>query len=95
VNDNKIVGYSDLQTNGYIDHFFCHHQYQGCGVGTELMAYIHRLAEQQHIKQLSADVSLTAQLFFETKGFSLIKQQAVPIRGEILTNFKMVKTLST
>lgn len=25
--DNVIVGYTDLQSNGLIDHFFCHHEY--------------------------------------------------------------------
>jgi len=95
VKEEKIVGYSDLQQNGYIDHLFCHHQYQGCGVGTALMAHIHTLAEQQRIKQLSADVSVTAKPFFEIKGFKVVKQQTVPIRGQILTNFKMTKTLQT
>ncbi len=30
--DNIIVGYIDLQSNGLIDHFFCHYEYQGQGV---------------------------------------------------------------
>jgi putative acetyltransferase len=29
VKGEKIVGYSDLQPSGYIDHFFCHHLFQG------------------------------------------------------------------
>ena len=35
-----IVGYSDLQDDGLIDHFFCHHQYQGQGVGRALMNHV-------------------------------------------------------
>ncbi|MCV5927066.1 GNAT family N-acetyltransferase, partial [Escherichia coli] len=27
--DGDIVGYTDLQENGLIDHFFCHHEHQG------------------------------------------------------------------
>jgi putative acetyltransferase len=38
--DGVIVGYSDLQSSGLIDHFFCHHNYQGCGVGKALMSQI-------------------------------------------------------
>jgi putative acetyltransferase len=94
VTEEKIVGYSDLQANGYIDHFFCHHQYQGQRVGTTLMAHIHTIAMQKHMTQLSADVSITAKAFFESKGFKVVKQQAVPTRGQILTNFKMVKALN-
>jgi putative acetyltransferase len=43
VNEKKISGYSDLQTNGYIDHFFCQRQYQG--VGEALMTHIYILAQ--------------------------------------------------
>jgi len=93
VSDDKIVGYSDVQKNGYIDHFFCHHQYQGKGVGTALMTHIHTLAKQQDMTQLSADVSITAKPFFEINGFKVVKQQAVPTRGQILVNFKMIKAL--
>ena len=93
VKEEKIVGYSDLQQNGYIDHFFCHHQYQGVGVGTALMVHIHTLAKQRGITQLTADVSITAKLFFEGKGFKVVKQQDVLIRGQILRNFKMLKPL--
>tara|TARA_R110002167_G_C12658646_1_gene649706 strand:- start:1223 stop:1690 length:468 start_codon:yes stop_codon:yes gene_type:complete len=93
IKDKKIVGYSDLQSSGYIDHFFCHHSYQRQGIGAALMAHIHTLAKQQHITQLSADVSITAKLFFEGKGFKVVKQQVVPIRGQKLSNFNMMKSL--
>lgn len=46
IHKNKIIGYSDLQANGYIDHFFCHKDYQGQGVARELMEHIHQLASQ-------------------------------------------------
>ena len=29
--DGCVVGYTDLQPNGLIDHFFCHHECQGKG----------------------------------------------------------------
>lgn len=32
-----VVGYSDLQSDGFIDHFFFHHEYQGMGVGKALI----------------------------------------------------------
>ena len=33
IKDGRIVGYADIQPDGYIDHFFCHHEFQGQGVG--------------------------------------------------------------
>jgi putative acetyltransferase len=62
-----------VQKNVYIDHFFCHYQYQGIGVDPASMAHIHTLAKQQGITQLSADVSITAKEFFEAQGFNPIK----------------------
>lgn len=91
--NNKIIGYCDLQKNGYIDNFFCHYQHQGLGIGSALMAHIHALAKQQDTSQLAADVSISAKAFFEAKGFIQVKQQAVTIRGQVLTNFKMIKRL--
>lgn len=35
--DNKIVGFIELEDNGHIDCFYCHHEYQSCGVGSALM----------------------------------------------------------
>ncbi|WP_299003775.1 GNAT family N-acetyltransferase [uncultured Shewanella sp.] len=86
-----IVGYADLQEDGYIDHFFCHHEYQGMGVGKALMQHIFMQGQLAGIMRFYSDVSLTAKMFFHHFGFQVDKQQEVLIRGETLTNFKMVK----
>ncbi|MBU3002901.1 GNAT family N-acetyltransferase [Paraglaciecola arctica] len=91
--DSTIFGYSDLQSDGYIDHFFCHHQHQGKGIGNALMVHIHRLAINRGITELSADVSITALDFFKKYGFKIVKSQNVLIRGQILGNYKMRKSL--
>lgn len=93
VKGEKIVGYSDLQPSGYIDHFFCHHLFQGQVMGAGLMAHIYTLAEKQNVTQLSTEVSITAKSFFEVNGFEILKQRSVPIRGQVLINFKMIKML--
>lgn len=41
--DGVIAGYTDLQSDGLIDHFFCHHEYQGKGVGRSLMSHVMEL----------------------------------------------------
>ena len=93
--DGKIVGYADLQSDGLIDHFFCHHQYQGCGVGKALMAHIHEQAKQQNLTLLHADVSITAKPFFEHAGFVVKEKQSVSLRGQLFTNYKMEKCLAS
>lgn len=91
--DNKIAGYADLQPNGLIDHFFCHHQYQGCGVGKALMAHIDEQAKQRNLTRLHAYVSITAKPFFEHAGFVVKEKQSVSLRGQLFTNYKMEKSI--
>ncbi len=89
--DGVIVGYADLQTSGLIDHFFCHHQYQRCGVGRALMNHILLVGKEQKLKRYYAHVSITARPFFESFGFHVATAQEVDIGGEKLKNFVMEK----
>ena len=92
--DNIIVGYTDLQPNGLIDHFFCHHEYQGQGVGKALMSHVFSMAEQRGIKRLYSEVSITARPFYEYYeyfGFKVVQAQEVEVRGQKLRNFVMEK----
>jgi len=89
--DNKVVGFAEFEPNGHIDCFYCHHKYQGLGIGSALMNYIEKNAEQNNIKKIFAEVSITAKPFFLKKGFSVVKEQIVDIRGVKLKNFVMEK----
>lgn len=88
-----IVGYADIQDDGYIDHFFCHCDYQGQGIGKALINQIFEIREQKRLGRLYSHVSITAKPFFEHFGFKEIKKQQVKIRDQILTNFVLEKTL--
>ncbi|WP_047043233.1 GNAT family N-acetyltransferase [Vibrio mexicanus] len=90
IND-EVVGYCDLQIDGKIDHFFCHHEHQGEGVGRALMNHVFEMAKQQGRTRFYSEVSITARPFFEHFGFKTIKEQKVEIRGQMLTNFVMEK----
>ena len=85
--EGEIVGYADVQSNGYIDHFFCHHQHQGKGIGRTLLNHLIETAKSQGIEKLWADASETAKPFFERLGFIVIKAQVPTIRGVELTNY--------
>lgn len=89
--DGVIVGYSDLQSDGLIDHFFCHHAYQGGGVGKALMAHIFKSAQARKINRLYSHVSITARGFYEHMGFYVVQAQKVQLRGQILDNYLMQK----
>lgn len=87
--DNKIVGFTEFEPSGHIDCFYVHHEYQGVGIGSALMNEIFNQANNLNLKRVFAEVSITAKPFFESKGFKVVKQQMVEIRGVKLMNFIM------
>ena len=89
--DGEIVGYTDLQEDGLIDHFFCHHEHQGKGIGRHLIEQVLRVGELQGITRFYSEVSITARPFYEKLGFKVAKEQTVEIRGQKLRNFVMEK----
>lgn len=93
VADGEIVGYGDVQTNGYIDHFFVSGTCPRQGVGRLLMEKIHETANQIGLSELRSDVSRTAQPFFEHFGFQVVEQRSPVIRGVIVPNASMRKVL--
>ena len=91
--DDTIVGFAEFEPTGHIDCFYVHHDYQGSSVGSTLIHEIEKEAVEKSISRIYSEVSITAKPFFEAKGFYLVKQQAVTIRGVELINFVMEKRL--
>ena len=93
VKEGKIIGYADIQPDGYIDHFYCHHEFQGQGVGSMLFAALEKEASETGILEMYSNVSITARPFFEAMGFSVEKEQVLQMRDQQLKNFRMVRKL--
>ncbi|PKH06898.1 GNAT family N-acetyltransferase [Moritella sp. Urea-trap-13] len=91
--DGVIVGYTDLQDDGLIDHFFCHFEYQGQGIGRALMNHVFSIGLKKGITRYYSEVSVTARPFYEHLGFTLFKEQLVEVRGQKLINFVMEKLI--
>ncbi len=92
IND-QVVGFAEFEDNGHIDCFYVHHQFQSKGVGSALLKEIEQQAIQKNISKIFAEVSITAQPFFLSKGFKVSKEQLKKIRGVELKNFVMEKNL--
>lgn len=84
-----ILGYADLQPDGYIDHFFVAAEAGGNGVGSALMGRLVETALERGIPALHSEVSLTARAFFSRWGFEVEAAQTVVKRGVPLENFRM------
>lgn len=91
---SEIVGYADLQDNGYIDHFFVSGAHPRLGIGRALMEKIHDKAARLGLQELSADVSRTAQPFFAHFDFVIVEQRRPVVRGVEVPNALMWKDLS-
>lgn len=91
--DGRVVGYTDLQPNGLIDHFFCHHEYQGKGVGRALMEHVFQIGSVRGVSRYFSEVSITARPFYENFGFTVVNEQEVEMRGVKLTNYVMEKVV--
>lgn len=89
----QIVAFADIQADGYIDHFFCHHHFQRQAIGTALMQHLLLKGKQRAITQLYSQVSISAKPFFETFGFKVVKQQSITVGEQALTNYLMEKVL--
>nr|WP_314267613.1 GNAT family N-acetyltransferase [uncultured Moellerella sp.] len=91
--NHQIVGYADIQPNGYIDHFYISSAYGRQGIGSQLMSHLHQQAKLQGISELTSDVSKTAQAFFISHGFEIVEHKFPLRRGLILENALMRKRL--
>lgn len=91
--EGETVAYADLQSSGYIDHFFVSRPVARQGVGRALMSYILDVAVAKRIDALSSDVSRTAQPFFRKFGFVVVEQRSPEIRGIVVPNAFMKKVM--
>ena len=89
--DGQPVGYTDLQADGHIDHFFVAGTHVRQGVGRQLMDHLLKLAVQRGLSRVQAHVSLSAEPFFLRNGFAVTARQTVTVRGVSLANALMTR----
>ena len=91
--NNKILGFGELEPNGHIDCFYVHYQYQNRGIGAQIYRAIEDKAKQLNLSCLYTEASITARPFFAGKGFIKLKKQQVVCREEEFINYSMKKAL--
>lgn len=87
VEDGAIVGFGDMASDGYLDRLYVHADHQRQGIATALCDRL----EQSVPGPFTTHASITAKPFFEKRGYTVVKEQAVERHGVLLTNFFMVK----
>ena len=85
---SKIVGFGDMDGNGYLDRLYVHKDYQGQGIASAICDELERFAAG---KTFTTHASITAKLFFQHRGYHVVRKQEVIRHGVALTNFVMEK----
>lgn len=84
--NDTIVGFGDIDKNGYLDRLFVHHEFQNQGIAT---AICNELEKYTNAKKIVTHSSITARPFFESRGYKIVNQQQVQRHGIYLTNYLM------
>lgn len=86
--NGEIVGFGDMDENGYLDRLYVHKDHQGQGIASAICDELERFAVG---KTFTTHASITAKPFFQHRGYCVVRKQEVIRRGVALTNFVMQK----
>ena len=87
VDNEIIVGFGDIDKDGYLDRLYVHADYQRKGIATAICKQLEQAVEGK----ITTHASITAKRFFEKLGYKVVRKQEVERRGIFLTNFVMEK----
>ncbi len=88
-----VVGFADVNTDGYVDRLFVHPAATRQGVGGALLRQVHRVAESEGLSRLTTHASEVARPVFEKAGFSVVHAESVSRGAVHLSRYFMERTL--
>lgn len=86
VMDDEIVGFGDIDEDGYLDRLYVSADHQGEGIGTALCDEL-----EKGFSAITTHASITALPFFQKRGYMVIREQQVILDDIPLTNYVMQK----
>ena len=92
IENYKIIGFGDIDHLGYLDKLYVHKDYQGIGVAS---AICNELESSIKGNTITTHASITAKLFFQQRGYRVVKEQKVIRQGIVLTNYVMEKQITS
>ena len=90
----KVVGFGNIEQDGYLDRLYVHADCQGQKVGTRLLAQLESWANRQGAQRVWAQVSVSAVPFFTRRGYAVRQEHLVERQGQQLRNYWMEKWLN-
>lgn len=89
----ELAGFCSWDGTGHVDFLYVHHAHQRRGVAAALYAAAEAALSAQGLRRLHTQASVTAQPFFLSRGFKVVRHQTVNVRGVDLPNAVMEKLL--
>ncbi len=93
IEKETVTGFAELESDGHVDCFYIHQNYQGQHLGTTLMNRIEAEALEAGLSRLYLEASITARPFFEKMGFVTVGPNLVRKGSITLKNYRMEKVL--
>ena len=89
----KIVGFSDMDSGGYLDRLYVHKDFQNMGIASALVRALEENAAKSGVFEFETYASITAKPFFKKMGYIVQRKNEVVKNGVLLINFHMKKLI--
>lgn len=86
-----IVGFGDMSHKGYLDKLYVHKDYQSKGIANAIVDSLESELLRRNITTFTTFASITAKMFFDKKGYKIVRENIVVRGGVEMINYEMVK----
>jgi putative acetyltransferase len=91
--DEVVVGFGTLNDANEVDLLYSHRDFQRKGIGSAIVDQLETYAYLRGYQELSAEASMTALEFFQSKGYLLEKKQCKKVNEVEFINYIVKKKL--
>ena len=92
--DDMPVAYALLESDGHLDHLYCHPHHTRRGLADRLLAEADRLANSLGADRLYTEASELARAAFQRAGYRVLHRRDFELDGVPIHNFAMEKDIS-
>ena len=93
IDADQIVGFGDMDQDGFLDRLYVHHAFQRRGVARAILQQLEEQAKARGVTRFTTHASITARPFFERFSYVVLQRNEVVRAGISLTNYTMEKQI--